>query len=184
MAGWVQPWSGPASRVRRSLPAPQKKGVTCFNFGIRQEEDGFVSSATPFQLFPERRRLEDMAGPNYNIREPAPAALPGFAPAAGTVSSFRASGLTEGFPFEGWPGALCPCAADGPAQSLAQDGGLCPRQGLPILGTGRGSSCRTAVSGLRCDGEQKRRAVPQAPLGTVSQATLVLRASAAPIRRR
>lgn len=80
-----------------------KRGVTCFNFGIRQEEDGFVSSATPFQLFPERQRLEDVAGPNYNICEPAPAALPGFAPAAGTVSSSRASRLMEGFPLRGGP---------------------------------------------------------------------------------
>lgn len=67
-----------------------KKSITCFNFGIRQEEDGFVSSATPFQLFPERQRLEEVAGPNYNIGEPAPAALLGSAPAAGTGSSSRA----------------------------------------------------------------------------------------------
>lgn len=75
-----------------------KKSITCFNFGIRQEEDGFVSSATPFQRFPERQRLEEVAGPNYNIREPAPAALPGSAPAAGTGSSSRDLCLTEGFP--------------------------------------------------------------------------------------
>lgn len=67
-----------------------KKSITCFNFGIRQEEDGFVSSASPFQLFPERQRLEEVAGPNYNISEPAPAALPGSAPAVGTRSSSRA----------------------------------------------------------------------------------------------
>ena len=97
---------GASITLRRSLPAPQKKSVTCFNFGIRQEEDGFVSSATPFQLFPERQRLEDVAGPNYNIHESTPAALPGFAPAAGTVSSSRASRLMEGFPLRG----LVPCA--------------------------------------------------------------------------
>lgn len=80
-----------------------KKGVTCFNFGIRQEEDGFVSSATPFQLFPERQWLEDVAGPNYNIGEPAPAALPSFAPAVGTISSFWALCLMDGFPLRGGP---------------------------------------------------------------------------------
>lgn len=97
------PHPGDQHRPAEEPVGSPKKGVTCFNFGIRQEEDGFVSSATPFQLFPERQRLEDVAGPNYNIREPAPAALPGFAPAAGTVSSSQASHLMEGFPLRGGP---------------------------------------------------------------------------------
>lgn len=44
-----------------------------------------------------------MAAPDYNIGEPAPAALPSFVPAAGTVCSSRASGLVRGFPlWGGW----------------------------------------------------------------------------------
>lgn len=42
--------------------------------------------------------FEDVAGPNYNTPEPAPAARPSFAPAAGTVPSSRASHLTVGLP--------------------------------------------------------------------------------------
>lgn len=146
-----------------------KKSITCFNFGIRQEEDGFVSSATPFQLFPERQRLEEVAGPNYNIREPAPVALPGFVPAAGTGSSSRALRLTEGFP---------PCSSlDGPAPSPAQDGGLWSHL---LGGVGRGWHCQTAVSGRRCDGERGHRALPRALPGTGCQAALSLAASTVP----
>lgn len=172
---------GPASPCGGACRSP-KKAVTCLNFGIRQEEDGFVSSATPFQLFPERQRLEDVAALDYNIGEPAPAALPSFVPAAGIVLlGFRSSG---GISSVGWSGSPSPCAVGGPAQHLGQDGGLCPRQGFPRLGTGRGSCCRTAVWERWRDGEQERQAAPRALLGTGSRAVLSLGASAAPICRR
>lgn len=161
-----------------------KNGITCFNFGIRQEEDGFVSSATPFQLFPERQRLEDVAGPNYNIGEPTPAALPSFAPAAGTVSSSRASCLMEGFPLQGGPVPRAPVLRMALHKAWLRTGVSAPLWGFPRLGTGRGSCCQTPVLGRRYDGDQKHRAVPQAPPGTGSQAVLLLQASAVPICRR
>lgn len=87
---------GPASPFGGGCRLPKKQGVTCFNFGIRQEEDGFVSSATPFQLFPERKTALKM-WQVLIITHPNPLPLP--APASRPL---RARSLPLGLHISRW----------------------------------------------------------------------------------
>lgn len=103
--------------------------------------------------------FEDVAGPNYNTPEPAPAARPSFAPAAGTVPSSRASHLTVGLPQ--WGGLI----SRAPVLSMAlQKAWLKMRvSSPPPRGAFWAGCCQPGSSGCRSDGEQDRRTALRAP---------------------
>lgn len=178
------PHPGGQHRPAEEPAGSPKKSVTCFNFGIRQEEDGFVSSATPFQLFPERQRLEDVAGPNYNKCEPAPAALPSFAPAVGTVSSPRALHLMEGFPLGGGLVARTSVLWMVLHKARLRTGVSAPAGVFPGWVRAGARAARLQSQGVGVMGSRNAGQSHGGPLGTCSQAALLLRASAIPICRR
>lgn len=78
--------------------------------------------------------FEDVAGPNYNTPEPAPAARPSFAPAAGTVPSSRASHLTVGLPRWGGLISRAPVLAMALQKTWLKMGVSSPPGGLSGLG--------------------------------------------------